>query len=359
MPLATLRRHLASLVTAGLILRRDSPNGKRYARRDTTGSISAFGFDLGPLVLEAPRIYERAASIRADYLAAREARTSISLHRRDLLKAIAAAEAKGLEGDWTGFKHSFAELSSRVPQKAPLSVIIHRRDALAALWKDVEETLLQAISATKMSAIDAENERHRQTSNPESYIFERIKGSYHGADQLSCTSWKCDLETSSAIPASATFGELGLNLLGNEKTAPKDHSILNSSSVCLSGGARGRYNEEPLLGVSASAVSLDLVLSRCPDIQLYARHQIRSWQDLVATAKHVRKMLGISPDAWKKAVDQMGRMDAAITIAAILQRGERVTSAGGYLRKLTEQASRGRFSVRTLVDGSKCVVRTR
>ena len=29
----TLRRHLASLVKAGLLIRRDSPNGKRYARR--------------------------------------------------------------------------------------------------------------------------------------------------------------------------------------------------------------------------------------------------------------------------------------------------------------------------------------
>ena len=31
---ATLRRHLAALVNCGLIIRRDSPNGKRYARKD-------------------------------------------------------------------------------------------------------------------------------------------------------------------------------------------------------------------------------------------------------------------------------------------------------------------------------------
>ncbi|MFC7397453.1 plasmid replication protein RepC [Chelatococcus sp. GCM10030263] len=30
---ATLRRHLSALVDAGLIIRRDSPNGKRYARK--------------------------------------------------------------------------------------------------------------------------------------------------------------------------------------------------------------------------------------------------------------------------------------------------------------------------------------
>ena len=36
---STLRRHLAMLIEAGLILRKDSPNGKRYARRDREGEI--------------------------------------------------------------------------------------------------------------------------------------------------------------------------------------------------------------------------------------------------------------------------------------------------------------------------------
>ena len=49
---ATLRRHLAALVDVGLIVRRDSPNGKRYARKDREGEIElAFGFDLSPLVV--------------------------------------------------------------------------------------------------------------------------------------------------------------------------------------------------------------------------------------------------------------------------------------------------------------------
>ena len=52
MPASTLRRHLAVLVDAGLIVRRDSPNGKRYARKGSAGEIElAFGFDLSPLVV--------------------------------------------------------------------------------------------------------------------------------------------------------------------------------------------------------------------------------------------------------------------------------------------------------------------
>ncbi len=54
MPPATLRRHLAALVDSGLIIRRDSPNGKRFARKGRGGTIEmAFGFDLSPLVARA------------------------------------------------------------------------------------------------------------------------------------------------------------------------------------------------------------------------------------------------------------------------------------------------------------------
>ena len=64
---ATLRRHLAFLVDAGLIIRRDSPNGKRYARRGQGGEIEiAFGFDLSPLVARAEEIENLAEEVRAE-----------------------------------------------------------------------------------------------------------------------------------------------------------------------------------------------------------------------------------------------------------------------------------------------------
>ena len=69
---ATLRRHLAGLVDAGLIVRKDSPNGKRYARRDSDGEIGeAFGFSLAPLLARAGEIEAMAAQVVADRQAAR------------------------------------------------------------------------------------------------------------------------------------------------------------------------------------------------------------------------------------------------------------------------------------------------
>ena len=88
-----------------------------------------------------------------------------------------------------------------------------------------------------------------------------------------------------------------------------------------------------------------MVLDACPDIATYAKTGISNWRDFIATAAVVRTMLGISPSAWVEAQEVMGEPYAAIVVAAILQRGEAIASAGGYLRDLTAKARVGEFSL--------------
>jgi replication initiation protein RepC len=87
------------------------------------------------------------------------------------------------------------------------------------------------------------------------------------------------------------------------------------------------------------------VLKACPDIVDYALNGISNWRDLMATAAQVRAFLGISPSAYGEAVDALGRDQASIVIACILQRAQNINSAGGYLRVLTQKARAGQFSV--------------
>jgi replication initiation protein RepC len=88
-----------------------------------------------------------------------------------------------------------------------------------------------------------------------------------------------------------------------------------------------------------------MVLEACPDIGDYARHGISSWRDFIAAAGLVRSALGISPSAWEDSRSVLGEEDAAVVVAAILQRGEAIKSPGGYLRSLTEKARGGGFSL--------------
>ena len=77
---ATLRRALAQLVETGIVIRRDSPNGKRYARRGQGGQVEqAFGFDLSPLVARAAEFERLADAVRAETRARMLLREEISI----------------------------------------------------------------------------------------------------------------------------------------------------------------------------------------------------------------------------------------------------------------------------------------
>ena len=111
--------------------------------------------------------------------------------------------------------------------------------------------------------------------------------------------------------------------------------------------ARGR---SPSLNLKPSrppqqGFPLGMVLEACPDIVDYAKGGISNWRDLLIVAAVVRSMLGISPSAWEAAQSVMGELPAAIVVAAILQRGAAITSAGGYLRELTRKAEAGEFTL--------------
>ncbi|MBN9069763.1 MAG: replication initiation protein RepC, partial [Rhizobiales bacterium] len=96
----TLRRHLAALVESGLIIRRDSPNGKRYARKGRGGGFEeAFGFSLAPMLARAGEFSEAAERVRMDNRALKLMRERITLHRRDISKLIEAAVEEDVPGD--------------------------------------------------------------------------------------------------------------------------------------------------------------------------------------------------------------------------------------------------------------------
>ena len=290
----TLRRHLAVLVEGGLILRRDSANGKRFCRRDEQGSVeAAFGFDLAPLALLAGDIYEKAEQARARTKAVQALRMEITLHLRDIAKIVDAALAEERGGDWIRLSAQLAALSGRISRAADVESLCGRRDGLAALRAEVERTYLKSLSEQEMSVNDAEFERHISNSNTDSHI----------------------------------------DNYGND---PEKRQLRHASSFRIRAD----------LDVK---IPLERLLALCPDLSAYALAPLRSWQDVKKTAELVRSILGVSPDAWRKAVAAMGDTGASIVVAAILQRGEEIRSPGGYLRELTAKAEKGRFSIQPLL----------
>ncbi|MDQ0322135.1 replication initiation protein RepC [Pararhizobium capsulatum DSM 1112] len=303
---ATLRRHIAFLVEAGFVLRRDSPNGKRFCRRDDHGQMEdAFGFDLAPLALAAADIHAAAERVRAIRRVIDRLRAEVTLHLRDISKLISSGLEEGRAGDWMGYTAALASLSGRVRRNADQESLEARREGLMCLRAEVENAYPNSLTEQEMSANDSDSERHIQNSNTDQYFEESGKELKNGA--------KPEVETET---------EVGVRRAPEVKTAEADTGT-------------GRTN----------GLSLKRFLALCPEIANYAKHGIRTWRDAMETAELVRSMLGVSPDAWAKAKTSMGDTAAAVTIAFILERAEGIRSPGGYLRDLTRKAESGQFSI--------------
>ena len=161
MPASTLRRHLAVLVDAGLIIRRDSPNGKRYVRRGRGGeTLHAFGFDLSPLVARADEFERLAAEIEAEACAVKLARERITLCRRDIAKMIATGIEEGVptlrEGQgpasWQDVHASFRAVVEGLPRAATRPQIEDAAETLSQLADDIRILLETQVKTTIMSA---------------------------------------------------------------------------------------------------------------------------------------------------------------------------------------------------------------
>ena len=148
---STLRRHLAGLVASGLVLRRDSPNGKRYVRR-LDGETQAFGFDLAPLVARFPEIAAAAASVTAETERLERLRRDVSLMRRDLAALIDyGTEARPDLELWTGLASLAAEASRTLRRKPEPAAL----EALEAVLLDALDTARAAVETEEMSTSSA------------------------------------------------------------------------------------------------------------------------------------------------------------------------------------------------------------
>ena len=167
----TLRRHLAALVDGGLIIRRDSPNGKRYARKGQGGAIEmAFGFDLTPLVARADEFEALAEDVRAERALTRwcgSRSRSAARHRQD--RSTGAEEGiptrRSRQGPADGRRsigstHVRAASALRGARLEPVA------EELSPLVAEILNLLESHIKPQKTNANESQTERHIQNSNP-------------------------------------------------------------------------------------------------------------------------------------------------------------------------------------------------
>lgn len=305
MPCSTMRRHLGHLVQAGFILRRDSPNGKRYARRYGDEKI-AFGFDLAPLVRRFKEVCDAAEAVRAAEERYKRLRTTVSLMRRDLAGLAEYGRTQRPDLDlWDQFS-DLALLTARDLRRKLTMEELQQIEAGLEEALDVARNRLDPIETEDMSINDAHIEQHYQNSNKDLYDFEpRLEKARGGA------------------------------------------VVTGDPVTDVDGAAPDALPDQP--DAKLPNIPLGLVLATCGEFRTYCDTRVRHWHELVRVADQVRPMMGISPSAWEDAKHHMGPEEAAVVVVAMLERFEEIHSPGGYLRSLTSKAALGEFSCGPMV----------
>jgi len=301
MPCSTMRRHIARLVDAGLLMRRDSPNGKRYVRKHGEERV-AFGFDLSPLYCRSEEVARAAEAVREAEDRVRRLREVVSLMRRDLAALAEFGEElqPGL-GLWDQLRDKAVLTARALRRKLALEELSAYRADLEALLEHARN-VIDGPETEEMNTNDVRFERHHHNSNKESIDLEPA------------------LEKSGAAA-----------------------------------GAPDVDRDEPVADVDEQdtrhlpKIPLHLVIAACPSLKTFYQGEIRHWHQLFDAACHVRPAMGISASAWEEAQRFMGPEQASIVVSAMLERFEDIRSPGGYLRALTAKAVAGEFSCGPMV----------
>ncbi|MFV0643156.1 MAG: plasmid replication protein RepC [Sphingomonadaceae bacterium] len=301
MPCSTMRRHLARLVETGLLVRRDSPNGKRYVRKHRDERV-AFGFDLSPLYCRFEEIGRAAEAVRETEDRVRRLRGIVSLMRRDLVAlAEFGEELQPDMGLWSKMRETAAQIARALRRKLPPKELERHQTEIATLLEKGRD-IIDGPETERLGANGAHNEQHYHNSQKESFVLEpslEKDGKTDGTPDLS-----------SNLPEESPEA-------AERKQAPK--------------------------------IPLRLVVSSCPALKTFYDGEIRHWHQLYDAASHIRPAMGISASAWEEAQRCMGPEQASVVVAAILERFEDIRSPGGYLRALTTRAAEGHFSCGPMV----------
>lgn len=292
-PESSLRRLLNELIKAGLVIRRDSPNGKRYARGSGEVRVE-FGFDLSPIVVRAPEFLKMAAEQQEREKERLVLSEQLKACRRDVAKNLVLLEALRSPEQLGELRHRYQTAVLRTSRTATNDDLRHKLSQLFAISRDIIVLLKLELVDAEMSASESQYERHIQDSKP-SEVLEEDR--------------EADLVLEEAERATAAV------------PAPSVQFTLGS------------------------------VLNACPQFNRFSKAGISHWGDFLQTAATVRTALAINRSTWDEALDALGLQNACIVLAAILERAEtgNISSPAAYIRVLTKKASQGKFSPKPML----------
>lgn len=319
-----INRHLVEL---GLVTMKDSPNGKRYGKRNRQGRIvEAYGFDLSPLFTRMAEFQAIAEQGRALRERMRHLRRRATIARNGLLQILDTVAEQGLsDASWGTLEaegRALAQSLRTVERVEEMEVGVaslerRQREALERL-----ETQLAAAAPPSSEVVDSdpkgpENRPHQYTYKPSLYPQE---------------------DTVMASKASKS-GEAGTDPDQAPTVGPRDRQEGQ-------GGRPERTDDGTVL-----RIKIDELVQLAPRLRPYLRSSAPAWPDIVDAADWLRHDLGVSKSLWGEACLAMGREKAAIALAIVSAKpeGHFTASPGSYFHGMVAREKAGTLNLsRTL-----------
>lgn len=321
-----LNRHLTEL---GLVTMKDSPNGKRYGRRDRHGRIiEAYGFDLSPLFTRMAEFQEIAEQGRALRDQMRQLRRRTTIARNGLLQILETVEEQGLsDAIWQAL-----EAEAR---------------ALASSLKSVErvEEMEFGVLSLERRQREARERLENQIAAATPPVPEPVDSDPKGAENRPH--------------------------IYNYKTNPNpEQDTVTASEGSKSGGAgtgtherAAAWRKEPDPGKAGAAERTDTgtvlrikpeeLVRLAPRLRSYLATSAPAWPDIVEAADWLRHDLKVSKPLWGDACLAMGREQAAIALAIVSAKPEShfTASPGSYFHGMVKRAQTGQLNLARTIWG--------
>jgi replication initiation protein RepC len=303
------------LIELGLVTMKDSPNGKRYGKRDPKGRIvEAYGFDLAPIAARHAEFVRLAEEGRAERAAMGRLRRRATIARKGIIQILETAREYGHEGEeWHTLSRETEALARALraverPDEMETGVTSLERRQTAA-----RERLENLLGVVESDPKGAENRPHQYNYKP-----------------------NLDPKKDTVIAAKTCSGEGEEG--GSQSPAPPAFT-----------GA-GSQPKRPEKGM-VHGIRPDELVKLTPKLKPYLRRLNPVWPDIIDAADWLRHDLGVSKSLWGDACLTMGRELAAVALAIVSTKDEEHfrTSPGGYFHGMVDKAKAGELHLERTV----------
>jgi replication initiation protein RepC len=310
-----------ALIEASLITMKDSPNRKRYGRRDPQGRIiEAYGFDLSPLAVRYAEFAQLVAEARAERADMGWLRRRATIAGNGITQILETAAEYGCDGEaWTSLARDAARLQREARQAERLEAMAFVVEGLERRQRTARERLEELLAPARPVAPETVYTDPKGTQDRPHYTY------------------KPTLDPEKDTVAGVGAGEVdrigpGPRLAG----AGKSHQPGDRTQSA--DGLSGQTDSGPAFRISVEEVS-----RLFPQLWAHVQSHRPDWPDLVDAAHRLSATLGISQGLWGEACRVLGRAPAAVAVAIVAAKppAHFRTTPGGYFHAMVQRATRG------------------